>query len=70
MPRQRASVTYPGHRWGPLADDPWLELAPIGSGLIEAARAAWMHAGGTEETFAMLFPEWALANDTTFGLGR
>lgn len=57
-PRKRPDVTYPGHRWGVLADDSWMELVPISQAYVEAAKAAWLRAGGSEEAFSTLFPKY------------
>ena len=48
--------TYPSHHWGPLADDPWMEIASPAAG--DASRSAalrvWLADGGSAEDFEAL----------------
>jgi hypothetical protein len=48
---------YPSHHWGALAQNPMLEIGATGQVWIDAVRAAWMRSGGTEESFALVFPD-------------
>lgn len=50
---------YPSHRWGPFADDPALDVGITGQALAVAVYTVWLNAGGTEETFADVFPHLA-----------
>jgi hypothetical protein len=50
---------YPGHSWGPFAEDPSLDVGITGQALADAVRTAWLEAGGTEETFGDTFPHLA-----------
>jgi hypothetical protein len=55
----RATVQYPGHVWGRLSENPTLEIGAAGEAWISAVRSAWLQAGGTDESFAQVFPQFA-----------
>lgn len=47
---------YASHRWGALANDPWMEIASpsAGDALHRAALRAWAADGGSVEDFEAL----------------
>ncbi len=47
--------TYATHHWGPLADDPWQDVAPDSQVWWDAVKRAWLHSGGTEAQFQRIF---------------
>jgi len=54
------SLKYPSHDWGTLAKNPTIEIGATGEAWISADRAAWLHSGGTEESFERAFPAYAV----------
>jgi hypothetical protein len=55
---------YPSHRWGLLAQNPTLEIGATGEAWISAVRSAWLKSGGTEQSFEVVFPQYARAGAT------
>jgi hypothetical protein len=50
---------YPSHRWGLLAKNPTLEIGATGEAWIAAVRSAWLKSGGNDQSFALVFPQYA-----------
>ncbi len=57
--RTVSGVKYPSHDWGALAKNPSAEIGSAGEPWISAVRSAWLHSGGTEETFERAYPAYA-----------
>jgi len=60
---QAASVKYPPHDWGALAQNPTVEIGATGEAWALAVRDAWLRSGGTEESFELAFPAYAARRD-------
>ncbi|HEV7600415.1 MAG TPA: hypothetical protein VGO49_09175 [Bradyrhizobium sp.] len=49
----------PSHSWGVFAQDTSLDVGASGEVWAEAVHNAWLKSGGTDETFAELFPQFS-----------
>jgi hypothetical protein len=47
---------HPGHGWGVLARNPWLEIVPDIEAGRQVLRRYWVRNGGVEVDFDRLFP--------------
>jgi hypothetical protein len=59
----RREVTYPGHDWGALANDPWRDIVPPSAAWRDAVRRAWLRAGGSEAEYERIIRASDLARE-------
>jgi hypothetical protein len=46
--------SHPAHGWGRLAENPWLDIAPLDAEQREVMRRIWWRQGGSDEMFEFL----------------